>query len=106
MNQQQLRKHLLPPELLSTLPPLYSTEDIPDPPVKIKFFVPWNNWTWYVTEGETVEDDDVRFFGLADGHEKELGYFVLSELMSIRGPADLTIERDLHFGEHTLSEFR
>jgi hypothetical protein len=73
--------------------------------VVIKYFVPWNNWTFYATEGQE-EDGDVRFFGLVDGHEKELGYFVLSELMSIRGPGGLTIERDLHFGEHTLSEFR
>jgi hypothetical protein len=105
VSPEQLRKHLMPPELLSTLPPLYSTEKVDDPPVKIKFFVPWNNWTWYVTEGEQ-DEDDVRFFGLVDGHEKELGYFVLSELMSVRGPGGLTIERDLHFGEHTLSEFR
>jgi hypothetical protein len=70
-----------------------------------KFFVPWGAGTWYVTEGQE-EDGDVMFFGLVDLHEKELGYFVLSELMSVRGPAGLTIERDLHFGEHTLSEFR
>lgn len=105
MDSQQLRNHLLPPELLATLPALYSTENIKDPPVKIKFFVPWNNWTWYVTEGEK-DGDDVRFFGLVDGHEKELGYFVLSEMMEVRGPGGLTIERDLHFGDHKLSEFR
>ena len=105
MNQQQLRQHLLPPELLATLPALYSTEKIDDPPVKAKFFTPWTNWTWYVTEA-SQEDDDVRFFGLVDGHEKELGYFVLSDLMSVRGPGGLTIERDLHFKEEPLSKFK
>lgn len=105
MDNKRLRQHLLPPELLATLPALYSTEKIEDPPVKAKFFTPWTNWTWYVTEGQE-EDGDVRFFGLVDGHEKELGYFVLSDLMSVRGPGGLTIERDLHFGEHTLSEFQ
>lgn len=73
--------------------------------MKAKFFTPWTSWSWYVTEA-SQEDDDVRFFGLVDGHEKELGYFVLSELMEVRGPGGLTIERDLHFGEHKLSEFR
>lgn len=105
MSPKQLRQHLLPPEILSALPPLYSTEKVEDPPIKIKFFVPWGSGTWFVTEGQE-EDGDVRFFGLVDLHEKELGYFVLSELMSVRGPGGLTIERDLHFGEHTLSEFQ
>ena len=106
MNPEQLRQHLLPPDLLASLPPLYSTEDVKDPPVKVKFFVPWNNWTWYVTEGEEVEDDDVRFFGLVDGHERELGYFMLSDLMSVTGPGGLTIERDLSFREQPLSKFK
>lgn len=105
MNQQQLRKHLMPPELLASLPPLYSQEKVEDPKIVAKYFVPWGAGTWYVIEGQE-EDGDVRFFGLVDLHEKELGYFVLSEFMSIRGPGGLTIERDLHFGEHKLSEFR
>jgi len=105
MDSQQLRQHLLPPELLATLPKLYSTERLEDPPVKIKFFVPWGSGTWYATEGQE-EDGDVRFFGLVDLHEKELGYFVLSELMSVRGPGGLTIERDLHFREQPLSKFK
>ena len=37
------------------------------------------------------------FFGYVIGFEEEWGYFVLSELESIRGPGGLTIERDLHF---------
>jgi hypothetical protein len=105
MTPVQLREHLLPDSLLKTLPPLYSTESLDDPPIKIKFFVPWNNWTFYVIEG-SEEDDDVRFFGLVDGLEKELGYFVLSELMSVRGPGGLTVERDLHFHEQPLSNFQ
>jgi hypothetical protein len=101
----QLRQHLLPKEVADTLPPLYSTEKTPDPLVVVKFFVPWNNWTFYATEG-SEEEGDWRFFGLVDGHEKELGYFVLSELESIRGPGGLTIERDLHFKQEPLSKFR
>ena len=59
----------------------------------IKFFTPDSNWTWYVTE---FDGKDI-FFGLVDGLEKELGYFSLSELESVRGPLGLKIERDLYF---------
>jgi len=37
------------------------------------------------------------FFGYVIGHEEEWGYFLLSELESVRGPGGLTIERDLYF---------
>ncbi len=60
----------------------------------MRLFVPWGNWTWYVAEAnfETGEA-----FGLVCGFEKELGYFDLNELMEIRGPLGLKIERDLYF---------
>lgn len=105
MNPKQLRQHLLPPDLLASLPPLYSQEKVEDPKIVIKYFVPWGSGTWYVLEGQE-EDGDVRFFGLVDLHEKELGYFILSEMMEVRGPGGLTIERDLFFGDHNLSEFQ
>ena len=47
---------------------------------------------------------DFQFFGLVEGFEKELGYFNLSELESVRGPLGLPIERDLHFQPKTLGE--
>jgi hypothetical protein len=37
------------------------------------------------------------FFGLVDLHEKELGYFALSELQSVRLQFGLKIERDMYF---------
>ena len=43
-------------------------------------------------------------FGLVDGHEKELGYFSLKELESVRGPFGLPIERDIHWQPKTLEE--
>jgi hypothetical protein len=98
MNKEQLNKlrghKLLPDELKATLPTLYSTEKIIDPEVKIKFFTPDSNWTWYVLEGQE-EDGDFRFFGLVDGHEKELGYFVLSELETAKGPMGLSSEAEV-----------
>ena len=95
---------LMTAELAQTIPPLYSTEDNADPTVVVKYFVPWNQWTWYVLEGEQDEDGDWLFFGRVKGHETELGYFQLSELESIRGPAGLGIERDLYFDPKPYSE--
>lgn len=90
---------LMTKEIERKLPALYSTENIKtdDKKVVVKFFTPWSNWTWYAVEGEKREDGDYLFFGLVDGHEKELGYFTLSDLMSVRGPAGLKIERDRNF---------
>ena len=61
--------------------------------VYVKFFTPDSNWTWYATEFDGVD----IFFGLVDGLVKELGYFSLSELESVRGPWGMRIERDLYF---------
>ena len=91
------------------LPKLYANEDKPldEAMAIVKFFTPWTNWTWYASEGEPVLDDqgneiDFKFFGLVDGHEKELGYFVLSELESVIGRFGLKIERDMHWEPKSL----
>lgn len=78
--------------------PLYSGEDTPleDKEILVKFFTPWSNWTWFVTEAERLPDGDWRFFGLVHGFEKEWGYFMFSELKSLRGPWGLKVERDLY----------
>lgn len=88
------------------IPALYSTEETPtaEKRIAVKFFTPDSQWTWYVTEGNPEGDGDYRFFGLVDGMEKEWGYFLLSELESIRGPLGLAIERDRHFGNPTIGE--
>ena len=49
-----------------------------------------------MTEG-SEDEGDFRFFGYVIGLEEEWGYFVLSELESVRGPLGLAIERDLYF---------
>lgn len=43
-------------------------------------------------------------FGLVDGHEREFGYFSLDELLAMRGPMGLRIERDLYFEPCPLSK--
>ena len=45
---------LLTAGLRASLPPLYSQEHSQDPVVHCKFFTPWSNWTWFVTEGCAV----------------------------------------------------
>jgi hypothetical protein len=74
-----------------------------------KCFSPSSSWSWYITEGSPVRDKnndvvDYILFGLVDGHEKELGYFHLSELESVNGPMGLPIERDLYWQPKTLEE--
>ena len=61
---------------LSLLPPLYATEEEPDPVAWVRYFHPATGWEWYATEydGERV------FFGLVRGFVDELGYFDRLEL--------------------------
>ena len=84
--------NLLTEEIRKRLPPLYAQEGS-KAIVHVKFFTPDSSWTWYVTQF----DGEYIFFGLVDGFEKELGYFSLSELQSVRGPLGLPIERDLYW---------
>ena len=102
---------LLPKEIRETLPDLYAQDGKGGKAVVyVKYFTPSSSWTWYVVGGEQVLDEsgtheiDFRFFGLVFGHEKEFGYFLLSELEEVRGPLGLPIERDLHFTPKTLAE--
>jgi hypothetical protein len=94
---------LLTAEILHNLPALYSQEKVADPIVRVKFFCPWNHWTWYATE---YSPEEGLFFGLVRGQEEELGYFSLVELESVSGPGGLKIERDRYFKPCPLSEVR
>lgn len=92
---------LITKALRRKLPPLYSQDGKEGKAIaQAKFFTPDSSWTWYATEF----DGDDTFFGLVDGHEKELGYFLLSHLRSIRGKLGLPIERDLYFTPKPLDE--
>jgi hypothetical protein len=94
---------LMTPELVKNFPPLYSTQEKEPQEVKViaKFFCPWNHWTWYATEYDL---ETGIFFGYVRGDFDEFGNFSLNEFQSVKGPFGLGIERDLHFGEHTLAE--
>lgn len=85
-----------------SLPAIGTQENSSDPIVYVKFFTPWDGWTWYASEFDGKD----LFFGKVvsplcpDG---ELGYFSLSELESVKGPFGLCIERDIHFEPMELS---
>jgi len=95
---------LLTAEIRKALPKLYANENVADPIVIVKFFNPGGAGTWLATE---FDGDDTFFgwvtLGMGPGCD-ELGYFSLSELESFTGRFGLGIERDLHFGNPTLSE--
>jgi len=74
-----------------------------------KCFTPSGSWSWYITEGSPVRNTDNEpvdyiLFGLVEGQCKELGYFRLSELESVRGSMGLPIERDLYWQPKTLEQ--
>jgi hypothetical protein len=94
---------LLTDELRAQLPALYAQEKEKDKMVYIKFFSPFSNWTWFVTEG-SEEEDDFIFFGYVIGFEKEWGYFSLHELQSTKVHGIPAVERDLHFTPKRQSE--
>ncbi len=98
---------LLTKAIAKTIPPLYSQEKVEDPIVRVKFFSPYSNWTWYVTEGQLTEEGNWRFFGLVDGFEVEWGYFMLSELENVEvkvlGLMMLAVERDCWFSPKPIS---
>lgn len=98
---------LMTKEIEKKLPKLYSQDGKDRKEVKIivKFFCPWNHWTWFVTEGEfDPELDTWVFFGYVKGDFNEFGNFALKELEQIYGPLGLKIERDLHFDNKTLAD--
>ena len=78
--------------------PFYSTDGNFVKEVLVKFFNPCGAGTWYVFEAKyNKTTNDWEFFGLVDLYEKELGYFTLKQLESIKLPFGLTIERDKYF---------
>ena len=92
---------LLTEEIRKKLPKLYEQDGKGgDAIVYLKMFTPDSSFSFFATEF----DGEDMFFGLVDGHEKELGYFSLKELQSVKGPLGLPIERDLHWKPKTLRE--
>jgi len=94
---------LITKEIIKRTPKLgaYAVEDTKDVVFTFKLFTPWSNWTWYISEANF---ETGRLFGLCCGFENEWGYVDLNELMEIRGPFGLKVERDLHFDPITYDD--
>ena len=73
-----------------------SQKSMKDIKIVLKLFNPAGAGTWYIYE---KLDDDVYmcFANLGDPMFAEIGTVSMSELMSLRLPFGLTIERDMHF---------
>lgn len=93
---------LITKTLAKQIPALYAQDGKgKDATAFVKLFTPDANWTWFITE---MDPETGECFGLVDGHERELGYFSLTELEALRGPLGLPVERDLHFSPKPLSQ--
>ena len=68
--------------------------------VVVKLFNPAGLGTWYLSE---LNPETNEAFGLADLHEKELGYVSIDELKNLKLPMGLKIERDFSFPENKIS---
>jgi len=116
---------MLTKSIRKTLPELYANdtvnidgqpqEGVSDPMVILKFFGIWSagGCTWYVTEGSPVLNDDgeevdFRFYGLIEilPNYPEMGYFLLSELESLKMGSLPIVERDMYFSPKPVSTFK
>lgn len=70
----------------------------------VKFFNPAGAGTWYCYEFNEEDGIFWCYANLGMPEFAECGTVALEELESIKGAFGLGIERDLHFGEHTLQE--
>ncbi len=100
---------LFPDDVRATLPGMYNEENQAGSKAMVKFFTPWHNWTWYASEGSSIVNEsgkeiDYMFYGLVNGDFLEYGYFSLSSLQSLDGPAGLKVERDMLFEPTPLDE--
>jgi hypothetical protein len=84
---------LLTPELRERLLANGRECDVDHVPV-VKFFNPLGEGVWLATE---LDEDGDTLFGLADLGEPELGSFSLAEMIAVRLPLGLGIERDTLF---------
>lgn len=97
-------ENLLPKEMICNIPDIYETEKLSDPLCHIKLFAPDSNWTWYIIE--LSKEDERICYGYVEGFEKELGYFDLDEIKSIKGSLGLPVERDISFKPIPLSRVK
>tara|TARA_R100001015_G_C4446373_1_gene38111 strand:- start:43 stop:378 length:336 start_codon:yes stop_codon:yes gene_type:complete len=71
--------------------------------VVVKLFNPTGIGTWWLTELDPI---NMVAFGVAEIHEREMGYIDLNELKDFKGQFGLGIERDMYFesNKYTLEQ--
>lgn len=101
---------LLTEEIRNQIPELTSQEELEDPVVYAKFFVPSSNRIWLATEGEPVLDEtgeeiDFEFFGRIHGREVRWGSWTLHDLQAVKDTSGFVdVKRDPHFDPKPISE--
>lgn len=94
---------LLPKNVASKLPAIYSQEKVEDPIVHVKLFSPYSNAVWYLTE---YDPSDGQAFGWADlgMGGGELGYISIPELEASNKGGLPLVERELYWRPMPLSK--
>ena len=73
-----------------------SQKSMADIKIVMKLFNPQGAGTWYIYE-KLNEDHYMAFVNLGDPDMAEMGTVSMHELMSLRLPLGMKIERDMHF---------
>lgn len=97
------RKHtLMPGNIRSKIPDIGSQDGSDDPIAYVKFFCPYSQAVWYITEFDGRDE----MFGWADlgMGGGELGYISLDELESADRNGLPLVERDLYWSPRPLSQ--
>lgn len=94
---------LIPPAAAASVPPLMSQDGEGfGATVHIKLFNPCGSQTWWITE---LDPKTGEAFGYVTGMgDDEWGSISIPEIVKVRGPLGLGIERDLHFRPMPLRE--
>ena len=98
---------MLTKEIQRRLPKIGATDGLPAAQRKIivKFFSIASQHRFYILEGRKLDDGDWELFGYTTvGSDGEYEYSLLSELTKVRWRGIPAIERDIHYGDHTLQE--
>lgn len=87
--------------------PFGSTEEDTSAKAIFKVFNPYGFGTWWIFEGEKLDNGDWEFYGIAEITDREFGYFRLSELQNARVRVfglPMPLERDLYYTPETKEE--
>ncbi len=102
-------KELFSKELKEKLeiPNLYETDwkDDSEVIVRARYYDLFSSWEWYLLEADIQEDERILCFGLVNGHERELGYFTINELIDINKKFP-RISRDEDFQQISYKELK